>query len=55
MVEGYSPDYFLDFVDNNPLSKREANAIYEFTKALSAEPGMFTAEDIMDIIVVYYE
>jgi len=55
MVEGYSLDYFPDFVDAHPLSKREASAIYEFTKALSSEPGMFTAEDIMDIIVQYYE
>jgi len=55
MVEGYSPNYFLDFVDANPLSRREADAIYEFAKALSAQPGMFTAEDIMDIIVQYYE
>jgi len=51
----YDVDYFLDFVDKNPLSRREANAVYEFAKALEEFHGDCTTAEIMDIIVQYYE
>jgi hypothetical protein len=43
------------FVDDHPLSRREATVVYEFAKALSSYQGPTPTDEIMDIIVQYYD
>jgi len=51
----YKRDYFLDFVNANPLNCSEVSAIYEFAKELETFQGETSTAEIMDIIVQYYD